>query len=105
MRSEVEEGADTPEGGASTEDDGPEAATPRRSRARSGDGAKPGASPRKAATPLARSARAGGRELPPHPFTPAPAPSAAEAEGAPPARAPAARPRSRARKPAAKPAE
>ena len=105
MRSEVEEGADTPEGGASTEDDGPEAATPRRSRARSGDGAKPGASPRKAATPLARSARTGGREVSAESSTAAPEASAAEAEGATPAKAPAARPRSRARKPAAKPAE
>lgn len=108
LRADVEEGENTLEGGASTEADTPEAATPRRSRARSGDGAKPGASPRKAAAPRARSARAGGdtgdatnAESP----AAAPEASAAEAEGATPAKAPAARPRSRARKPAAKPAE
>ena len=103
QRSEAEEGADTPEVSASTEADRSEAATPRRSRARSGDRAKPAASPRKAATPRARGARAGGEAA----DAPAAAPedSAAEAEGTTPAKAPAARPRSRARKPAAKPAE
>ena len=108
LRPEVEEGADTPEVSASTEADRSQAAPPRRSRARSGDSAKPAASPRKAAAPRARGARAGGEageavhvELP----AAAPEASAAEAEGATPAKAPAARPRSRARKPAAKPAE
>lgn len=103
LRPEVEEGADTPEVSASTEADSSEAATPRRSRARSGDSAKPAASPRKAATPRARSARAAGEAA----DAPAPAPedSPAEAEGTTSAKAPAARPRSRARKPAAKPAE
>lgn len=103
LRPEVEEGADTPEVSASTEADSSEAATPRRSRARSGDSAKPAASPRKAATLRARSARAAGEAA----DAPAPAPedSPAEAEGTTPAEAPAARPRSRARKPAAKPAE
>ncbi|UCU98672.1 NYN domain-containing protein [Acidovorax radicis] len=108
LRSEVEEGEDTPEGGASIEADGPEAAPPRRSRARSGDGTKSGASPRKAAASRARSARAGGDAGDAtHAESPAAAPeaSAAESEGATPAKAPAARPRSRARKPAAKPAE
>ena len=103
LRPEVEEGADTPEVSASTEADSSEAAPSRRSRARSGDSAKPAASPRKAATPRARGARAGGEAA----DAPAAAPedSAAEAEGTTPAKAPAARPRSRARKPAAKPAE
>ena len=103
LRPEVEEGADTPEVSASTEADSSEAATPRRSRARSGDSAKPAASPRKAATPRARSARAAGEAA----DAPAPAPedSPAEAEGTTSAKAPAARPRSRARKPAAKPAD
>ena len=103
LRPEVEEGADTPEVSASTEADSSEAATPRRSRARSGDSAKPAASPRKAATPRTRGARAGGEaaDAP----TAAPEDSAAEAEGTTSAKAPAARPRSRARKPAAKPAE
>ncbi len=103
LRPEVEEGADTPEVSASTEADRSEAATPRRSRARSGDSAKPAASPRKAATPRARGARAEGEAA----DAPAAAPedSAAEAEGTTSAKAPAARPRSRARKPAAKPAE
>lgn len=111
LRPEVEEGAGTPEVSASTEADRSEAATPRRSRARSGDSAKPAASPRKAAAPRARGARAGGDageagaavhvELP----TAAPEASAAEAEGTTPAKAPAARPRSQARKPAAKPTE
>ena len=103
LRPEAEEGADTPEVSASTEADSSEAATPRRSRARSGDSAKPAASPRKAATPRARGARAGGEAA----DAPAAAPedSAAEAEGTTSAKAPAARPRSRARKPAAKPAE
>ncbi len=103
LRPEVEEGADTPEVSASTEADSSEAAPPRRSRARSGDSAKPAASPRKAATPRARGARAGGEAA----DAPAAAPedSAAEAEGTTSAKAPAARPRSRARKPTAKPAE
>ena len=103
LRPEVEEGAGTPEVSASTEADRSEAATPRRSRARSGDSAKPAASPRKAATPRARSARAAGEAA----DAPALAPedSPAEAEGTTSAKAPAARPRSRARKPAAKPAE
>jgi len=103
LRAEVEEGENTLEGGASTEADSPEAATPRRSRARSGDGAKPVASPRKAAAPRARGARAAGEAA----DAPAAAPedSPAEAEGTTSAKAPAARPRSRARKPAAKPAE
>ncbi len=103
LRSETEEGADTPEVSASTEADSSEAAPPRRSRARSGGSAKPAASPRKAATPRARGARAGGEAA----DAPAAAPeaSAAEAEGTTSAKAPAARPRSRARKPAAKPAE
>lgn len=103
LRPEVEEGADTPEVSASTEADSSEAATPRRSRARSGDSAKPAASPRKAATPRARGARAEGEAA----DAPAAAPedSPAEAEGTTSAKAPAARPRSRARKPAAKPAE
>ena len=103
LRAEVEEGENTLEGGASSETDRSESATPRRSRARSGDSAKPAASPRKAATPRARGARAGGEAA----DAPAAAPedSAAEAEGTTPAKAPAARPRSRARKPAAKPAE
>ncbi|PUA95261.1 NYN domain-containing protein [Acidovorax sp. 107] len=105
MRSEVEEGEDTPKVGASTEADGPEASTPRRSRARSGDGAKPGASPRKAAAPRARSARAGGDAVSAESSSAAPEASDAEAEGTTPAKAPAARPRSRARKPATKPAE
>ena len=106
LRPEAEEGADTPEASASTEADRSEAAPPRRSRARSGDSAKPAASPRKTATPRARGARgarAGGEAA----DAPAAAPedSAAEAEGTTSAKAPAARPRSRARKPAAKPAE
>lgn len=103
QRSEAEEGADTPEASASTEADSSEAATPRSSRARSGDSAKPAASPRKAATPRARGARAAGEAA----DAPAAAPedSPAEAEGTTSAKAPAARPRSRARKPAAKPAE
>ena len=103
LRSEAEESADTPEVSASTEADRSEAATPRRSRARSGDSAKPAASPRKAATPRARGARAEGEAA----DAPAAAPedSPAEAEGTTSAKAPAARPRSRARKPAAKPAE
>ena len=108
LRPEAEEGADTPEVSASTEADSSEAATPRRSRARSGGSAKPAASPRKAATPRARGARAGGDagdavhvELP----AAAPEASAAEAEGTTPAKAPAARPRSQARKQAAKPGE
>jgi len=108
LRPEVEESADPLEVRASTEADSSEATTPRRSRARSGDGAKPGASPRKAAAPRVRGARAGGdagdaanAESP----AAAPEASAAEAEGATPAKAAAARPRSRARKPAAKPAE
>ncbi len=108
LRPEAEEGADTPEVSASTEADSSEAATPRRSRARSVDRAKPAASPRKAATPRARGARAGGDAGEAvHVAPPAAAPdaSAAEAEGTTPAKAPAARPRSRARKPAAKPAE
>ena len=92
LRPEVEEGADTPEVSASTEADSSEAATPRRSRARSGDSAKPAASPRKAATPRARGARAAGEAA----DAPAAAPedSAAEAEGTTSAKAPAARPRS-----------
>ena len=103
LRPEAEESADTPEVSASTEADRSEAAPPRRSRARSGDSAKPAASPRKAATPRARSARAGGEAA----DAPAAEPedSAAEAEGTTSAKAPAARPRSRARKPATKPAE
>ena len=111
LRPEAQEGADTPAVSASTEADRSEAATPRRSRARSGDSAKPAASPRKAAAPRARGARAGGdageagaavhAELP----AAAPEASAAEAEGTTPAKAPAARPRSQARKPAAKPTE
>ena len=103
LRPEAEEGADTPEVSASTEVDSSEAAAPRRSRARSGDSAKPAASPRKAATPRARGARAEGEAA----DAPAAAPedSPAEAEGTTSAKAPAARPRSRARKPAAKPAE
>nr|WP_295939920.1 NYN domain-containing protein [uncultured Acidovorax sp.] len=103
LRSEAEESAETPEVSASTEADRSEAATPRRSRARSGDNAKPAASPRKAATPRARGARAEGEAA----DAPAAAPedSPAEAEGTTSAKAPAARPRSRARKPAAKPAE
>ena len=108
LRSGVEEGEDTLESGASTEADSLEAATPRSSRARSGDGAKSGASPRKAATPRARGARAegdAGEAVHAEPPVVAPEASAAEAEGATPAKAPAARPRSRARKPAAKPAE
>ena len=108
LRPEVEEGADTPEVSASTEADSSEAATPRRSRARSGDSAKSGASTRKAATPRARGARAGedaGEAVHAEPPAAAPEDSAAEAEGTTPAKAPAARPRSRARKPAAKPAE
>ncbi|WP_440113125.1 NYN domain-containing protein [Acidovorax sp. BL-A-41-H1] len=108
LRSEVEEGENTPVGGASIEADGSEAATPRRSRARSGDSAKSGASSRKAATPRARGARAGvdaGDAANAESPAAAPEASAAEAEGTTPAKAPAARPRSRARKPAAKPAE
>lgn len=108
LRYEAEESADTPEVSASTEADSSEAPTPRRSRARSGDSAKPASSPRKAATPRARGARAGGDAGEAvHVAPPAAAPdvSAAEAEGTTPAKAPAARPRSRARKPAAKPAE
>ncbi|KRB40876.1 NYN domain-containing protein [Acidovorax sp. Root70] len=105
LRAEVEEGEDTPEGGASTEADGPEASTPRRSRARSGDGAKPGASPRKAAAPRARGTRAGGDAVSAESSSATPEASDAEAEGASAAKAPAARPRSRARKPATKPAE
>ncbi len=103
LRPEAEEGADTPEVSASTEADSSEAAPPRRSRARSGDSAKPAASPRKAVTPRARGARAGGEAA----DAPAAEPedSAAEAEGTTSAKAPAARPRSRARKPATKPAE
>ena len=103
LRSEAEESAETPEVSASTEADRSEAATPRRSRARSGDSAKPAASPRKAATPRARGARAEGEAA----DAPAAAPedSPAEAEGTTSAKAPAARPRSRARKPDAKPAE
>lgn len=108
LHPEVEESADTLDVRASTEADSSEATTPRRSRARSGDGAKPGASPRKAAAPRVRGARAGGdagdaanAESP----AAGPEASAAEAEGATPAKAAAARPRSRARKPAAKPAE
>lgn len=108
LRSEVEEGENTPVGGASIEADGSEAATPRRSRARSGGGAKSGASSRKAATPRARGARAGvdaGDAANAESPAAAPETSAAETEGTTPAKAPAARPRSRARKPAAKPAE
>ncbi len=108
LRPEAEEGADTPEVSASTEADLSEAAAPRRSRARSGDSAKSGASTRKAATPRARGARAGedvGEAVHAEPPAAAPEASAAEAEGATPAKAPAARPRSRARKPAAKSAE
>ncbi len=108
LRPEAEEGADTPEVSASTEADSSEAATPRRSRARNGDSAKPAASPRKAATPRARGARArgdAGEAVHVDPPAAAPDASAAEAEGTTPAKAPAARPRSRARKPAAKPAE
>lgn len=108
LRSEVEEGENTPVGGASIEADGSEAATSRRSRARSGDSAKSGASSRKAATPRARGARAGvdaGDAANAESPAAAPEASAAEAEGTTPAKAPAARPRSRARKPAAKPAE
>ena len=108
LRPEVEEGADTPEVSASTEADSSEAATPRRSRARSGDSAKPAASPRKAATPRARGARAGedaGEAVHAEPPAAAPEDSAAEAEGTTSAKAPAARPRGRARKPAGKPAE
>ena len=103
LRPEVEEGADTPEVSASTEADSSEAATPRRSRARSGDSAKPAASPRKAGAPRARGARGGGEAA----DAPAAEPedSAAEAEGTTSAKAPAARPRGRARKPAGKPAE
>lgn len=107
-RPEAQEGADTPEVSASTEVESAEAAPPRRSRARTGDSAKPGTSTRKAATPRARGARAGGdagdvanAESP----AAAPEASAAESEGTTPAKAPAARPRSRARKPATKPAE
>ena len=108
LRPEAEEGADTPEASASTKADSSEAATPRRSRARSGDSAKPAASPRKAAAPRARGARAGGdagEAVHVEPPAAAPEDSAAEAEGTTSAKAPAARPRSRARKPAAKPAE
>ena len=108
LRSEAEEGADTPEVSASTEADRSEAVAPRRSRARSGDSAKSGASTRKAATPRARGARAGedaGEAVHAEPPAAVPEASAAEAEGTTPAKAPAARPRSRARKPAAKPAE
>lgn len=108
LRSEAEEGADTPEASASTEADSSEAATPRRSRARSGDSAKPAASPRKAATTRARGARAegdAGEAVHAEPPAAAPEASAAEAEDTKPAKAPAARPRSRTRKPAAKPAE
>ena len=108
LRPEVEEGADTPEVSASTEADSSEAATPRRSRARSGDSAKSGASTRKAATPRARGARAGedaGEAVHAEPPAAAPEDSAAEAEGTTSAKAPAARPRGRARKPAGKPAE
>lgn len=108
LRSEAEEGADTPEVSASTEADRSEAVAPRRSRARSGDSAKPGASTRKVATPRARGARAGedaGEAVHAEPPAAVPEASAAEAEGTTPAKAPAARPRSRARKPAAKSAE
>lgn len=106
LRSEAEAGsADTPEASTSADTDSPEAATPRRSRARSGDSAKPGASPRKAATPRARGARAAGEAAHAEPPAAAPEASAAEAEGTTPAEAPAARPRSRARKPATKSAE
>ena len=106
LRPEAEEGADTPEASASTEADRSEAAPPRRSRARSGDSAKPAASPRKTATPRARGAR-GARAEGEAADAPAAAPedSPAEAEGTTSAKAPAARPRSQARKPAAKPAE
>ncbi|WP_426305213.1 NYN domain-containing protein [Acidovorax facilis] len=95
-----------------TEDDDAETAAPRRSRARSGDGAKAGASPRsagrKAATPRAHGARAvadGGDAEGASSASATPEPSAAGAEGTTPTKAPAARPRGRARKPAAKPAE
>lgn len=108
LRAEVEEGENTLEGGASSETDRSESATPRRSRARSGDSAKPAASPRKAATPRTRGARAAvdaddaaNAESP----TAAPEDSDAVAEDTTPTKAPAARPRSPARKPAAKPAE
>jgi len=103
LRPEAEESADTPEVNASTEADSSEAATPRRSRARSGDSAKSAASPSKAATPRARGARAAGEATDAQAAAPEDAP--AEVEGSTPAKAPAARPRSRARKPAAKPAE
>lgn len=108
LRPEAEEGADTPEVSASTEADSSQAATPRRSRARSGDSAKSGASPRKAAAPRSRGARAGvdaGDAANAESPAAAPEASATEAEGTTPAKAPAARPRSRARKPATKSAE
>ncbi|AFU47777.1 hypothetical protein C380_20415 [Acidovorax sp. KKS102] len=100
--------ADTPEFSASIEADVSEVATPRRSRARSGDGTKSVASPRKAAAPRSRSARAGvdaGDAANAESPAAAPEAPAAEAEGGTPAKAPAARPRSRARKPATKSAE
>lgn len=87
-----------------SEDDGAEAAAPRRGRARTGDGAKATASRRKAATPRARDAQAATGADDAVGAAPAatvlPPSAAPDAEGTAPAKAPA-RPRSRARKPAA----
>ena len=97
---------DTDTSAAPAEVDVPDAAAPRRGRARRADEAEAASSPRsagrKSATPRARRARAvaeAGADAG------APSPAAVDAEGEAPAKAPSARPRSRARKPAAKPAE
>jgi len=108
-RAEALDGSEAPAGPIPPENDGAEPAAPRRSRARSGGGAKPAASaPKAAATPRARGARAvadaGGAASADASASAAEAP-AAEAPGAAPTKAAAPRPRSRARKPAAKPAE
>ncbi len=108
-RTEALDGSEAPAAQIPAENDGAEPAAPRRSRARSGGGAKPAASaPKAAAAPRARGARAvadaGGATAAEASASVADAP-AAEAQDADPTKVAAPRPRSRARKPAAKPAE
>ncbi len=108
-RSEALEGAEAVAAQMPPENDEAEPVAPRRSRARSGGGAKPAASsPKAAATPRVRGARAvvdAGDAAGAEASASATEAPAAEADGAAPAKAPAARPRSRARKPATKSAE
>lgn len=112
-RLDAEDGAGASVQGHSAQHDGADAAAPRRSRARSGDDAKSGATPRstsrKTVAPRVRGVRAateaGDAEGAPSLAATIQQQSATDAEGTEPAKAPAARPRSRARKPSEKLAE